>query len=66
MYFLCVVEYKEQEVMRGITLFYAEVKAKRVSVSILGFCGIVDIIYTLRYAMQITFLQANYRINVAT
>lgn len=66
MHFLCVVEYKEQEVMRGIALFYPEVKAKRVSVSILGFCGIVDIIYTLRYAMQITFLQANYRINAAT
>lgn len=66
MRFLCVVEYKEQEVTRGITLLYTEVTAKRVSASILGFCGIVDIIYTLRYAMQITFLQANYRINVAT
>lgn len=66
MHLLCVVEYKEQEVTRGITLLYAEVKAKRVSGSIFGFCGIVDIIYTLRYAMQITFLQANYRINVVT
>lgn len=66
MHFLCVVEYKEQEVTRGITLLYTEVTAKRVSASILGFCGVVDIIYTLRYAMQITFLQANYRINVAT
>lgn len=51
MRYLCVVEYKEQEVTRGITLLYTEVTAKRVSASILGFSGIVDIIYTLRYAM---------------
>lgn len=66
MYFLLVAEYKEQEVTKGITLLHTEVKAKRVSVSILGFCGIVDIIYALRYAVQIAFLQANYRINAAT